>query len=87
MMVYVKRFGIVALLMMVSACSLPMQEFDIMPPHVTRISHTYKDLISLPAPKGKIRVSVYSFRDMTGQYKPQANVSSFSTAVNRSRSA
>ncbi|WP_338606666.1 CsgG/HfaB family protein [Desulfoferula mesophila] len=52
-----------------------------MPPHVSRISHTYKDLVSLPSPKGKIRVSVYSFRDMTGQYKPQPNVSSFSTAV------
>ncbi len=59
----------------------PMSEFNNMPPRVNRISHTYSDLISLPAPKGPIRVSVYQFRDQTGQFKPQENVSSFSTAV------
>ncbi|MEZ9160965.1 CsgG/HfaB family protein [Vibrio lentus] len=41
---------------------------------------TYTDLISLPQPRGKILVSVYDFRDQTGQYKPQPN-SNFSTAV------
>lgn len=59
----------------------PMSEFNNMPPRVNRISHTYSDLVSLPAPKGPIRVSVYQFRDQTGQFKPQENVSSFSTAV------
>ncbi|TKB56825.1 transporter [Ferrimonas aestuarii] len=34
-----------------------------------------------PTPKFAIPVAVYAFRDQTGQYKPQANVSSFSTAV------
>lgn len=42
---------------------------------------TYTDLVSLPQPKGKIMVSVYNFRDQTGQYRRQTNVSSFSTAV------
>lgn len=41
----------------------------------------HKDLISLPPPQGKIVVSVYNFRDQTGQYKPLPNVTSFSTAV------
>ncbi|KAF7762997.1 curli production assembly/transport component CsgG [Pseudoalteromonas undina] len=41
----------------------------------------FSDLKSLPKPAGSIPVSVYSFRDQTGQYKPQTNVSSFSTAV------
>ncbi len=41
---------------------------------------TYSDLTSLPRPTGKIMVSVYDFRDQTGQYKPQPN-SNFSTAV------
>ncbi|WP_250458995.1 CsgG/HfaB family protein [Microbulbifer litoralis] len=41
---------------------------------------TYKDLINLPQPKGKILAAVYGFRDQTGQYKPAPN-SSFSTAV------
>ena len=44
-------------------------------------SESFKELKMLPKPKGKIPVAVYSFRDQTGQYKPQANVSSFSTAV------
>lgn len=41
---------------------------------------TYQDLVQLPEPKGRILVSVYDFRDQTGQYKPQPN-SNFSTAV------
>jgi curli production assembly/transport component CsgG len=45
------------------------------------------ELSSLPAPVGPITVSVYSFRDQTGQYKPQANVSSFSTAVTQGANA
>ena len=44
-------------------------------------TESFKELKALPKPKGMIPVSVYSFRDQTGQYKPQANVSSFSTAV------
>jgi len=36
---------------------------------------------SLPAPKAKSVVAVYKFKDQTGQYKPQANGASFSTAV------
>lgn len=35
----------------------------------------------LPAPLRKTVVAVYKFRDQTGQYKPQANGASFSTAV------
>lgn len=40
----------------------------------------YKDLINLPRPKGKIMVSVYDFRDQTGQYKPYP-ASTFATSV------
>ncbi|MGI4884015.1 MAG: CsgG/HfaB family protein [Janthinobacterium lividum] len=35
----------------------------------------------LPVPLRKTVVAVYKFRDQTGQYKPQANGASFSTAV------
>lgn len=42
---------------------------------------TYLDLISLPPPIEKIVVGVYKFRDQTGQFKSQANATSFSTAV------
>ena len=43
-------------------------------------SVSYKELISLPKPKGKIVAAVYDFRDQTGQYLP-APASNFSTAV------
>ena len=51
------------------------------PAQLNTPTETAIELMSLPKPKGKIPVSVYSFRDQTGQYKPQAGVSSFSTAV------
>ena len=35
----------------------------------------------LPTPREKTVVAVYKFRDQTGQYKPQTNGASFSTAV------
>lgn len=38
-------------------------------------------LKELPKPKEQVVVGVYKFRDQTGQYKPQENGSSFSTAV------
>ena len=41
---------------------------------------TTRDLARLPAPKGRISVAVYGFRDQTGQYKAAPD-SSFSTAV------
>lgn len=41
----------------------------------------YTDLVSLPPPKHKIVVAVYKFRDQTGQYKPNPNATTFSTAV------
>lgn len=45
-----------------------------------------RELTHLPAPKGKIVVAVYGFRDQTGQYKPAPD-SSFSTAVTQGAAA
>ena len=69
--------------MLLSACA---QVQNLIPPAQSSAitiepSATLSELQALPKPKGAIPVSVYSFRDQTGQYKPQANVSSFSTAV------
>jgi curli production assembly/transport component CsgG len=47
---------------------------------LTPATHLTRDLTRLPAPKGKVVVAVYGFRDQTGQYKPAPD-SSFSTAV------
>lgn len=47
---------------------------------LTPVAQHHRDLVSMPAPKGKMTVAVYSFRDQTGQYKPAPD-SSFSTSV------
>jgi curli production assembly/transport component CsgG len=78
-----KTIVVIILLVSLSACS---QLGYLIPPeksHAVSVlpSEAFKELKSLPRPKGAIPVSVYAFRDQTGQYKPQANVSSFSTAV------
>lgn len=45
-----------------------------------------RELARLPAPRGKVAVAVYGFRDQTGQYKPAPD-SSFSTAVTQGAAA
>ena len=52
-----------------------------LPAQLSEPTASHQELLGLPAPLGRIPVSVYAFRDQTGQYKPQDNVSSFSTAV------
>ncbi|SIR29445.1 curli production assembly/transport component CsgG [Shewanella morhuae] len=70
------------MLMSVSACSLISKpDLNITTAEVNPISEVMRGLQAQPGPKFPIPVAVYSFRDQTGQYKPQANVSSFSTAV------
>ncbi|HGG5800823.1 TPA: curli production assembly/transport protein CsgG [Salmonella enterica subsp. enterica serovar Orientalis] len=49
-------------------------------------AQSYKDLTHLPAPTGKIFVSVYNIQDETGQFKPYP-ASNFSTAVPQSATA
>ncbi|MFM2609488.1 CsgG/HfaB family protein [Vibrio chagasii] len=76
-----KTIIIVFLTFVLGGCTYSMQipETSETPKLMPR-GATYTDLISLPQPRGKILVSVYDFRDQTGQYKPQPN-SNFSTAV------
>ncbi|SHH77384.1 CsgG/HfaB family protein [Ferrimonas marina] len=56
-------------------------ELFVEPAEIDPVSQELVALQQAPTPKYKIPVAVYAFRDQTGQYKPQANVSSFSTAV------
>ncbi len=46
-------------------------------------AQSYRDLVKLPEPKGKLYVSVYNIQDETGQFKPYP-ASNFSTAVPQS---
>jgi curli production assembly/transport component CsgG len=50
------------------------------PATLTPGAKSYRDLLQLPEPRGKIVAAVYGIRDQTGQYKPAPD-SSFSTAV------
>ncbi|MBE0380110.1 CsgG/HfaB family protein [Pseudoalteromonas prydzensis] len=78
-----KSLFIAVLSLTLSACS---SMGNLIPPSQQQATsleptQTFQALQKLPTPAGSIAVSVYSFRDQTGQYKPQGNVSSFSTAV------
>ena len=72
-------------LLLLAGCAIqpsqPRDNVQLAPPTaVTR------DLLKLPAAKGKIAVAVYGIRDQTGQYKPAPD-SSFSTVVTQGASA
>lgn len=58
---------------------MPAQQ-DVETPTLTPRASTYRDLLDLPRPKGRLVAAVYGFRDQTGQYKPTP-ASSFSTSV------
>lgn len=74
----------------VAAVSLALLGACAAPPHtaagiqdaaeLTPASPSTRDLLKLPAPRAKVTVAVYGFRDQTGQYKPAPD-SSFSTSV------
>lgn len=82
---YMRKTGVVALPLLgalfLGGCMPAVADLGTTPPSLTRVTSAHTELTSLPRPKGKILVSVYNFRDQTGQYKPLPNVSSFSTAV------
>lgn len=70
-----------SLLLILSGCSMSLETPDVnKEPTLMARGAAYQDLTSLPLPRGKVYVSVYDFRDQSGQYKPQPN-SNFSTAV------
>lgn len=81
-----KLAGCLALLLAVGACTGIKKTGDalfgpgLQEAKLTPRNATFRDLLNLPQPKGKILAAVYNFRDQTGQYKP-APASSFSTAV------
>lgn len=69
--------------LILSGCSMvPKPEnYNFEAAKIDERSSIMQQLHERPQPKSPIPVTVYAFRDQTGQYKPQENVSSFSTAV------
>jgi curli production assembly/transport component CsgG len=78
-----KNLIVAASFTVLSACSTitNLMPPDKQPATVIEVADTLSDLKDLPQAEGKISVSVYGFRDQTGQYKTSSGASSFSTAV------
>ncbi|ATZ74543.1 transporter [Idiomarina sp. X4] len=78
-----RTITLMAVSLLMSGCAMMPKPTDlnITPAEIDAPSSMMMTLQKQPVPKSRIPVSVYAFRDQTGQYKPQANVSSFSTAV------
>lgn len=85
-----RYFGILFSLILMTGCAGSVKDDLFGPgnagPTLMPRTSTYQDLINLPAPKGKIIASVYSFNDQTGQYRESPN-SSFSTVVTQGATA
>jgi curli production assembly/transport component CsgG len=74
-----------AIISLLSGCALMQStgELDKTPELTTQMKNVKKEFDEIPAPStGRpVSVAVYSFRDLTGQRKPQANIASLSSAV------
>lgn len=81
-----RRCAAIAALVLVSGCASrsPSQVKD--NAQLTPQTPVLRDLLTMPAPKGKVTVAVYGIRDQTGQYKPAPD-SSFSTVVTQGASS
>ena len=76
------KYLLLTSIMLLSGCSLlPKPDINISAASIDSVSPLMQQVQQNGRPRAAIPVSVYAFRDQTGQYKPQANVSSFSTAV------
>jgi curli production assembly/transport component CsgG len=74
--------------LLASGCAVehPPSPASANPPQLAPRTAVTRDLLSLPAPKGKVTVAVYGIRDQTGQYKAAPD-SSFSTVVTQGASS
>jgi curli production assembly/transport component CsgG len=77
------RWAAVGLLLWLGACTpyLHQHALTTQPARLGAELRPATEWGGLPAPLRKTVVAVYKFRDQTGQYKPQVNGASFSTAV------
>lgn len=77
----INYFASILFAIILSGCATTQMNSEYEPP-VAVEQTLVKEFDTLPKPKlGKIAVAVYNFQDKTGQRRPSANVSSFSTAV------
>ncbi|RYU58617.1 curlin [Methylolobus aquaticus] len=74
-------FFLFAVIVAVAGCTSKIKPFRSSKPETGWHTQVIDDLISLPPPAQKIVVTVYKFRDQTGQYRFQAGAVNYSTAI------
>lgn len=77
------KFITLSFIILLSGCTslqklIPPEHSNSLP---TSPTNAFQELSQLPKPNGAIPVTVYSFRDQSGQYKALSTGSTFSTAV------
>lgn len=72
-----------AITSLLTGCAITQQDglLEEMPTIPSSVMQKEFDTVPLPAAERPVSVAVYSFRDLTGQRRPQANIASLSTAV------
>ncbi len=70
-----QRLFLLVAVMLLSGCLTAPPKEAARPTLMPR-AQSYKDLTHLPAPTGKIFVSVYNIQDETGQFNPTRQVTS-----------
>ncbi len=72
-----------AITSLLTGCAITQQDglLEEMPTIPSSVMQKEFDTVPLPAAEKPVSVAVYSFRDLTGQRRPQANIASLSTAV------
>ncbi len=71
----------------ISSCTDIVKPYRSSPPSINYKSQVFDRLYSLPEPEAPITVSIYKFRDQTGQYKPSDTSIQYSTAVTQGGTA
>lgn len=69
------------LLLLITACSNNIQPMTSSKASLGALTQVTKDLLNLPPPREKIVLTLYKFKDQTGQYKANQQVVTYSTAV------
>lgn len=81
MKIYTYLLLIVLAMLSISCGSYFNQPVDVQKARIGETTAVTKSLKNFPLPEEPVVVGVYSFRDLTGQYKPSELGSTFSTAV------
>ena len=82
-----KTIALVAMAVSLAACAPGARELLEQAPRVTDPSATAVELETLPPPRRKVDVAIYTFPDLTGKNEPNATVAVFSRAVTQGGTA